>query len=83
MKSTVAEAPTLRGKFFKSPAQRAVVNNSLGLVPEHSSIAFRYLTRAPFADRNGLANCPHRSTALCRRQKFPSAIIFSASICST
>jgi hypothetical protein len=83
VKPAVTKPPTLGSQLFKSLAQRAVVSYSLGLVSEHSSIALRYLTRAALAHRNSLANCPLRSTALCRRQKFPSATIFSASICST
>jgi hypothetical protein len=82
MKASVTKPPALGSKFFKPLPQWPVVGNSLAFVSEHSSIAFRDLTCAAFADYYAFADCPHRSTALCRRQKFPSAMIFRASIWS-
>jgi hypothetical protein len=82
VKPPVAKPPALCGKLFKPAPQRAVICKPPALVPEHSSIALRDLTCTAFANSDALANCPHRSTALCGRQKFPSAMIFSASICS-
>jgi hypothetical protein len=80
MEAPVAKSPTLCSKFFEALPQRPVVHDSYALISEHSSITFCDLTRAALADRDHLADCPHRSTALRGRQKFPSATILRASI---
>jgi hypothetical protein len=82
VQTTIAEPSTLGSQFFEAPAKWRIVAESLALVAEHSSIALRDFVRSPFADGETFANCSHRSTALCRRQKFPSAMIFKASISS-
>jgi hypothetical protein len=64
MEAPEATSPALCCKFFEALPERTIVRYAKALVSEHSSIAFRDLTRAALADRDHLADFPHLTTAL-------------------
>lgn len=80
-KSTESETTPFRSELFETSAQRAVVLRNPH-VANHSPVRLEVTACLTFTDVELFTSRLHDSTLLRRRQKFPEAAIFSASILS-